>query len=286
MDNVLAIVVPCLNHVDITKECLQAIKDWTQLDEYTVVLVNDGSTDNTHEVLCNNVYDFPRYAYIRHDSPSGFPVAANAGIKYALDDGYEFICVFNNDCILKNNWIAPMFETLLQHHTIGMVTGTTYNYPIDVDGALDNTNNLFNTEFNLWEKNGPWLFRRTVFDKIGLLDEGYTPAWYEDDDLLVRMALNGFIFGRVENAISLHYDGVTRNDEIVGLWGNQFYKNSHNRFCEKWGIDPSNKPWIIYDVLFTQHKIAYIPIVPFQPLVMDEANFKYGTDFGTDTTKS
>jgi GT2 family glycosyltransferase len=221
---------------------------------------------------------------LRNDSPSGFSKVVNQGIKYAQENEFSFVSIFNNDLIMKNNWVQPVFEAILQHPSIGMVGGTFYNSQIEVDGVVENCNNLFNTEFNLWEKGGPWTFRTEVFDNIGLFDEGYTPSWFEDDDILVRMALGNYIFGRVENAVGLHYDGVTRLDEVEKEYGKEFYTNSYNRFCEKWGIEQGDRPFIVYDKVFTEKRIAYIPIAPGKPIIIEDENIKYGKDFSDGTS--
>jgi GT2 family glycosyltransferase len=277
VSNIIDIIVPCLNHLENTLECLEALKEHTKIDTYRVTVVDDGSDDDTPNVLKDNIFDFPKYKYIRHDTNSGFSTAVNAGIKSALEDNYLYIAIFNNDLVVKNNWLFPIAEALCMSPHIGMVSGTIFRKNIDVLGALENVKDMIDTEINLWEKGGPWVFKSGVFEKIGLFDTDFDPSWYEDDDLLLRMALAKIIFARAENAVSLHYDGVTRKGELKKRYGESFYNDNFNKFCRKWGMDDSARFILVYDAVFRENKVAYVQLKGDRGRATI-ADIKYGKD--------
>ncbi|HEY9704555.1 MAG TPA: glycosyltransferase family 2 protein, partial [Allocoleopsis sp.] len=67
-----SIVIPTYNRLPILQKCLKALENQTlsintQITDYEIVLVDDGSTDNTIEWLTNNHQDFPHVKLYQQD---------------------------------------------------------------------------------------------------------------------------------------------------------------------------------------------------------------------------
>jgi len=81
----LSIVIPCYNEeqniLALTEAIRNALKD-QQLD-YEVILVDDGSIDNTYEVMCQARENDPRICLIRFEKNAGETAATDAGIRSA-----------------------------------------------------------------------------------------------------------------------------------------------------------------------------------------------------------
>jgi GT2 family glycosyltransferase len=271
MDIDVSIIVPCLNHLPLTIECLQSIKNHTPEDKYAyeVIVVDDGSDDETEYYMEDrNDIVFENFIYIRHKTNLGFSSSVNDGIKAATG---QYVAIFNNDIIVTKGWLDPLVEVMEWNNEVGMVTGTLFTNKSDLRAAMDNRNEL-DTRFNLWEKQGPWLFRKSVFEDIGVLDEQFNPAYYEDDDILVRMCLSKWIFGRVDNSISFHYLGATRKGELLRREGEGYYEANYLKFCVKWGLDTDSRFSIIYDKTYEANEIKYIKIP--REMLYDEAGIK------------
>src|SRR5262249_8173883 len=56
--------------------------------DYDVVVIDDGSTDDTSAYIAK--FDFP---VVRHPQNRGVGAAIKSGIRYALDNGYDLVCI-------------------------------------------------------------------------------------------------------------------------------------------------------------------------------------------------
>lgn len=100
------IVTPVHNRRDETLECLRSIAqaDKNGLDIH-VVVVDDGSTDGTAEILADN---FPEVQIVRGDGNLWYTAGANLAIKTALGHDPDYILLINNDQVFDANCIAAL----------------------------------------------------------------------------------------------------------------------------------------------------------------------------------
>lgn len=89
---------------------------------------------------------------------------------------------------------------------------------------------------------------RAVWDEIGEFDEGYWPAYYEDNDYWRRFHLRGIAWDHVM-VDSLHEGSATlgRSADLQALNGTTFSLNG-DRYRAKWGAlplqgEPYTEPW-------------------------------------------
>ena len=88
MTHSLFVIVPAFNEARVLRRGLQRLVD----AGYTVVAVDDGSSDNTWDILC----DMPLHA-LRHPVNLGQGAAIQTGMTYALDEGADIIVHFDAD---------------------------------------------------------------------------------------------------------------------------------------------------------------------------------------------
>jgi len=81
----LSVVVPALNEegniADTLEEIVAAVEGL--FEEYEVIVVNDGSTDRTAEILQERTACNPKIRTLSHTTPQGFGASYNAGRKLA-----------------------------------------------------------------------------------------------------------------------------------------------------------------------------------------------------------
>jgi glycosyltransferase involved in cell wall biosynthesis len=70
-------------------------------DRFEVVFVNDGSSDNTDEVMPN----FPAVRYVKLPKNAGQAAARNAGLEVAKGD---VLAAFDSDCVAAPGWLAEL----------------------------------------------------------------------------------------------------------------------------------------------------------------------------------
>ncbi len=151
----ISVIIPCYNNKPYIRECLNSVLSQT-FSDYEVIVVDDGSTDGTGEIIQNYL---PRVRYLRQ-SNQGPAAARNAGIEAAsgeyiafqdADDlwypeklemqlkfmeanprfawAYSDMCTFNEKQILQASWFSDrpthqgkVFEQLINNNFIPTIT--------------------------------------------------------------------------------------------------------------------------------------------------------------------
>lgn len=171
----LSVVIPVYQNSDLTNQVLTDIFATLGVSDTEVIVVDDGSTDNTAEVVSR----FPQATYIKHEQNRGVAPAWNTGIKAATGD---YVCIVNNDIRIADlNWASKTIDALAHKKVI-------------VGPELVN----FNSASEYKGKNQPYLngfffaFPRRLFYEIGFFNEAFAPASFEDVDLCTRAQFAGY----------------------------------------------------------------------------------------------
>ena len=113
----VSVVIPTYNRKDMLKECLDSLFNQTYpKDKYEIIVVNDGSTDGTEEVLKEYAKKAPcAFKWLTQQNKGSY-AARNLGIKNARG---EIICFTDDDCIADKRWL----EELVRGFTDGGIGG-------------------------------------------------------------------------------------------------------------------------------------------------------------------
>jgi GT2 family glycosyltransferase len=86
-----------------------------------------------------------------------------------------------------------------------------------------------------------FILPKTTFEKVGEFDEGFFPAYFEDNDYAYRMKLMGMGITKIPYLIpSVHRVSQTmEHDDSVRV---RFHKNK-KRYIEKWGGEPMQEKY-------------------------------------------
>ena len=94
----LSVVIPVMNEEDNIQPLLEAVRNALSQYDYEVVLVDDGSTDNTKKRIIENADEHVRLVELRKNY--GQSTAMTAGIDYAnarvAEGGYLMLNQFGN----------------------------------------------------------------------------------------------------------------------------------------------------------------------------------------------
>ena len=121
----VSIIIPVFNHCRDTRDCLLSIAQLTAGSSYEVVVVDDGSTDETPEMLGR----IEGLIQLRNDVNLGFIGSCNRGAAAARG---EFLVFLNNDTLVTSGWLEALRRTFDDIPGTGLA-GAKLLYP---DGRL------------------------------------------------------------------------------------------------------------------------------------------------------
>ncbi len=185
----ISIIIPVYNSEKTIGKTIEALlKQNYSKKNYEIIIVDDGSTDNTHSVISKHPVKLVK---IKHSGPAK---ARNFGVKKSKGE----ILIFSDaDCIPDKNWIKNMIDPFKNSEIVG-VSGTykTLN------------NNKLMARFSGYEieqrhekmKKQKYIdfigtfsaaYRKNIFVKFGGFDVHFKTSSGEDPELSYRMAKAG-----------------------------------------------------------------------------------------------
>jgi len=175
------------NHQDLVADAIDSILNQT-LREIELVIINDGSTDGSLDVIQQYAKIDPRVVVINQDN-NGLTKSLNKGIKRSTG---KYIARQDADDISYSNRLETQLS-ILKKYELDVLTSRAFK-----DGAIVPSSLLlrFNKESILQAGNifihGTFFADRKVFDLIGY-DERYRYA--QDFKFMLNVCSNGYKFG-------------------------------------------------------------------------------------------
>jgi len=274
--NKIAVVVLNWNGEEDSLACIDALKKQTQT--HTIVAVDNGSTDSFVDKVKND----KNIILLENAQNLGFAGGVNVGIKYAINKGFDFVALINNDATPEKDWLKELLHAIT-HPTvqarslysrgdnppqIGISTGKL----LKTDGKIDSTGDMYTSwglayprgrneankdQYDAVEEvfgatGGASLYRVKMLQEIGLFDENFF-AYYEDVDLSFRAQLAGWKVIYTPKAIAHHKVGAS-SSKIPGLTTYMTVKNMPWLFWK-------NVPMRLLPTVLPRFTIAYLSIV-------------------------
>jgi len=87
----ISIIIPVYNEEECIKECLTQVNEAFHNIDYEIIIVNDGSTDKTHQIISSIIKEKPAIKYIFYRQNKGYSYAIKEGVKKARKDYVSFI---------------------------------------------------------------------------------------------------------------------------------------------------------------------------------------------------
>jgi len=116
----VSIVIPSYNRRSFLEPCLESLIKQT-IQKFEVIIVDDGSTDDTLEFLVEfkkTHADFNLRWFI-HEKNLGANVARNRGVQEAKG---TFVAFLDSDCIAKPEWLEELIKSF-DSHNVASLTG-------------------------------------------------------------------------------------------------------------------------------------------------------------------
>lgn len=226
-----SIIIPVCGQQEMTRQCVESIRK--NSFDFELIGVFNGCLPE------RDLFDIE----IRNAKNEGFPIAVNQGIRAAHG---EIIVILNNDTIVTPHWLEYLAEHLKYADMVGPVTNSISG-PQKIDTHILSTGGEF-LEFaeELHQEkrlqSTPWhrlvffcvAIKREVIDKIGLLDEQFSPGNFEDDDFCLRAVEAGFRLVIADDVFIYHYGSQTH--KALNLDYKKLLETNQAKFEAKWSV--------------------------------------------------
>jgi len=113
----ISVVMPTFNDGEYLREAIDSILGQT-FSDFEFIIVNDGSSDNTEDII--NSYNDDRIRYLKNEKNLGNSVTRNIGMNAASG---KYIAIMDSDDISVSDRLALQFEYLEKHPEIGILGG-------------------------------------------------------------------------------------------------------------------------------------------------------------------
>ncbi len=235
-------VIPNYNGIKYLENCMESLLAGSVVPE--VIMIDNASSDDSISFLEEKYGNHPKVRIIKLAENTGFSYAVNVGIKEAKT---EYVFLLNNDTKTDRECIFKLQKTLDGSDKIFSAAAKliNMNFPEKLDAAGD-FYNAFGwafargkdkavSDYNKGDRifsacAAAALYRKSVFDEIGLFDEAHF-AYLEDVDVGYRGNITG-------------YQNVYVPDAIVMHAGSAVSGSKHNAF--KVDLSARNSIYLIY----------------------------------------
>ncbi len=251
----VSFVILSYNEVEYTRECIQSIRDTCYQGCYEIIVVDNGSDKETVDYLKEQ----KDIKLILNENNKGFPAACNQGIREALPP--NDILLLNNDTLLLENSLYTLRLGLYEDSSFGAVGAVTNHAPRhqEIEIKFETKEDYINYALS---NNVPgkcvyeyktklimfaMLIRRDAVDRVGELDEIFTPGNYEDDDYGIRIWRAGYKNVLCHNCFIYHYGSVSFG-KVPDTYNN-LQKINAEKFKDKWGFSSAYFTHVRKDII-------------------------------------
>lgn len=130
----ISVIMPAYNAEKYIGEAIESILNQSFTD-FEFIIVNDGSTDNTKDIILS--YSDPRVVYLENEKNSGIVVTLNKGIDNATG---EYIARMDSDDISLPTRFEKQIDFMENHPEIGVLGTAIKTFGEDIQGQIINFN--------------------------------------------------------------------------------------------------------------------------------------------------
>lgn len=251
----LSVIIVNYNVKDFLEQCLHSVEKAIKNLAIEVFVVDNNSVDSSCQMVKQR---FAQFHLIENKKNTGFSVANNQAIRLAKG---EYVLLLNPDTIVEEDTFSKMIRFMDEHPEAGgmgvkMIDGNGHFLPeskralptpkvafykiFGLSKLFPNSKKFGQYHLSFLDKNKThevevlsgacMLLRKSVLDKIGLLDETFF-MYGEDIDLSYRVILGGYKNYYFADTTIIHYKGESTKKGSLN-YVKTFY-NAMNIFAEK-----------------------------------------------------
>lgn len=186
----VSITVPCLNEVKNIGTTIKVLCSvMADFSDYEIIIVNDGSTDNTKSYIQENFLDNPKISLINHSVTMGRGYSIKEGFSSSK---FDYLVCFNGKHDIPKEEVIVILDAIGSEELIVSYQANTHERPpirrlFSVLYTL-----ILNLSFGLNLKyfNGSCVLKKSDFSKLKLHSDNYAL----DAEILIKLIKSGIPF--------------------------------------------------------------------------------------------
>lgn len=240
----LSVVIPAYNAESHIEECLKSVIDQTKKDiAIEIVIVNDGSDDNTHDLILSFMEQYPTVDFNYIIKPNGgVSSARNMGIARSK---YDWIAFLDSDDV----WLPQKIEKQLDFinnfsANVDFLGCARNNEILSILGMKITSPHKASVRellVKMYPQTSTALVKKSLLEKVGGYDESMSHA--EDGELWIRICAAGDFYYIPDSLVitgrgkpNFGVQGLSANidamEKGVNITLNRAYKNNQICFLE------------------------------------------------------
>lgn len=234
--NQVDIVLVSYNTAEYTKRAIQSVYDETQETDFTIIMVDNNSKDNSVELIAK---EFPKVKIIQTGTNLGFAGGVNIGAKASNS---EYVLLLNPDTVILDKAIDKLVTYARKTSSAGIWGGITLNNDLTLNpnnararlstrtllfsalglSKVFNNSCIFNHDnYGCWDRKSErevdvitgcfFLTPRILWEELEGLDETFF-MYAEEADYCIRAIKKGYQPRVTPDARIIHHGGVSETN--------------------------------------------------------------------------
>ena len=156
------IIIPAHNEENNISFCLESLKK-QNFQDFVCMIVNDGSTDRTAEIINNFKNQDSRFRVLDLETSEH---SAGAKVVRTFDKGlqaldwkdFDVVCKYDADIVFPTNYLEKINQTFETNPKAGIVSGLVYIKKYKSNSEIKNLRNPNENWLNFTNNNNEWVF--------------------------------------------------------------------------------------------------------------------------------
>ncbi|MEK7527708.1 MAG: glycosyltransferase [Patescibacteria group bacterium] len=242
----VSIVILVYNSTQMSKDSIDTVLNRSFYPNKEIIVVDNASKPDTVRML-KKYQNNPEIKLVLNEENYGFAKGNNIGTRLATG---EYIVLLNNDILATPGWIERLVYCASKNKIglVGPITNSIGN-EAKIDIEYDHTDRkqmerrVRKYTSRHWGETQNlqnlaafcWICPKTVYDKIGELDERFGRGMFEDDDYCHRLKKAGYQILCAEDSFIHHFGGASFK-QIVSQEYLDLFESNKKKFEAKWKI--------------------------------------------------
>lgn len=220
----LSVIIPCYNVQEYLSKCIDSVID-NELDDIEIILVNDGSKDDTLKIIKEYKKKCKDIIKIVDQENQGLSMARNAGIEVSTG---EYITFLDSDDYVDSKMYSTMLDKAYESNFDLVVCGVKMlysDYELNVNsGVVKDCNSKEEVKevmYNFYPAACNKLYKREVIGDLRF-KKG---VWFEDVEFMYRLLPHVKSIGIVNE---YYYYYLQREGSITYVYNSKLYDFLYN----------------------------------------------------------